>query len=460
MRPITLALLLAVSLSSGAAPAPAALNAQRLFLLGASTDDSAWYGLDASDPELSADTISCSSGADYDGRGCPLEPNGSLYAWFLPRLVLRQQVIWDATSPLRFHVEVSAQDAQVQEVRLLLDHGGAASTSPAATQIAPGVFEGTMRLGSPLDPALVAPFGVKVTLTGIASSISIRAGGASWVDLPTPVSADGIPELIAGDTYRPEPATVAIGERTFTFNDGNHQTWTFDSTLVGTRAHAIVLPTTASAVIAWVESFSEPFVHDALNGGSPDERKLVQYPRLRLLSGATQLDARERGVAAPSVPAGPLTIEVIRRNFHSSTGALVEGVPYRLHVVAAFGERTLAAMRWPLPQARWTTVRTPVVAECPYDTESIAQPARAPTFALGLSWTGPAADTQRWTFSFDLPGNGFYPCDEAYTGSTLRLSLPGPRLWAFSPTPAVGGTNAAVQDTRFEMTVRYTYESP
>lgn len=92
-------------------------------------------------------------------------------------------------------------------------------------------------------------------------------------------------------------------------------------------------------------------------------------------------------------------------------------------------------MRWRFLQD--SSVRLPVVASCPAALEPLPQTDEVRSIALDLDWDS-ESPTAAFTFRFDLPQVGSFPCSEAGAGDEY----------------------ASAYDTTFEATARYTYTPP
>lgn len=459
MRRIVLVVALAVL---GALPAVSSATAtQRLYLLGSTDDPTTWYGSDPSDPELAGSwTCTAQPGPGLGTNRCQagITPGGfSHFTTFYPRVLYRDAVTWNAASPMRFHVAVEAQAPAGYQVRFSVQNRGSLIESAPATEVSPGIFEGTLAAGGPILPGQVVPFSVEVTSTGPMSEIEIGLGGASWIEIATDARIDAVPALIAADTTSPSPVALNTPERSLTFNDDDWTHTSFTGTLHPSRTHSVTVQRPAVAVLAWLEGFVDPVVSQAVDEQSFDERKILQFPRLQFIRNGTTFGTAERTTAAMNLEPGPLQVRVYADALNGYTRELANGLPYTLHILQLHGLRTLRSMRWDLPPARWNSFRVPVAASCPYPNEPIPQTGAASTFNVDLD-THAATPGQRWTLAYELPGVGAFPCGEAGTDDSLRITLAGPRLWYMGPTPHPDATFHSAEDVTYTMTVTYTYD--
>lgn len=460
--PRALLVLLVVALglpAPGVGAAPAARS--RLYLLASAYDRTTSYGPVAAEAEAGAPASVCTTSDLEPGerrcRGGLSAPEGTFYTVsFLPQVRLEAPVAWSAATPMRYHLAVEVAAPLPATVWLGVQHGGALYESGPSTEVAPGVYEGTLATGSPMSPALATPIIVLVSSAGPIDRIEVGTAGGSWVDLPEAVAMSSAGELVASDTYAPAPETVTLGERTFEMSDGAWEATAFTGDLGATRNVAVTLTQPAAALLAWVDGFTTPVVYDLAHAGTTDPAELTQYPRLRLLRGTAVLAVGERAVGDVAMLAGTLTVEVSADHPQRQVSDPFAPIPYTGHVLVVYGTRTLRAMRWPLPSARWFQFRTPVAAICPGGSEPIPQAPAVASFAVTLAWDAvtPGHD---WTITFPLPGVGDIPCGEHQTHDRLRLTFPGPRVWRLGPTPSPRHDFVSVEDVRFEMTARFTY---
>lgn len=383
-----------------------------------------------------------------------MSPSGwTHYLAFYPRVAFGGDVVWNNAAPLRFHAEVSADAPAGFEVRFSV---GDLQTAEAV-EVSPGVFEATMGQAGRLSPNVVTPILIEISSDGPVAEIAIGTKGDSWVDVPSATSIRSVPEMIAADTYGPDPREIVTAERTIHLNDADFTYAQFNGTLVPNFTRTVNVPRPARAVFAWLEGLSDPIVKRVIEGRQPDARQLFQFGEVRARRGVTTLAAAERTLGLMDQPAGPIDLDVYADSLHSSLRNAVEGLPVTLHVLQIHGERTLRDMEWAVPSARWSTFNTPVTASCPYGVEPIPQWSNSPTFRVDLRAFA-AVSGQRWTLNFELPGLGLVPCGEMQTGESIRMTLGGSRMWYMGPTPHRYTNFVSVEDVSFRMKVTYTYD--
>ena len=459
------ALVVAITAVFAAIAQPATgAQAQRLYLL-ADERGGLYWSTAAYDPELPLASAARTCGTRAPGLAesrdnCFTfrdETNALVYSFdFHPAAFIDAKPA-SSTEPLRFHFEVDVQGAQPATVHL----GSVEENlrlSPPAVEVAPGVFEGTMADPKPLSGAVNL---LRVAIKTESPRITMRlgTGGASWVELPRPVSARSVPELLAAGG--PAPVTSYTGaNRTLRFNDGDWSAWSFAGDLRQARSFALDLPSTARTLIAWVETFDTPIVYDVARGRDVDPRELENAPSIRVLRNAALLadgtngGYRGRGqdaAVALDAPAGPLEVHVASENYDPDGGG--QELPYTVHVVAVHGRATLAGMRWSFSIGQ--DAQTPVVGQCAYGLESIPVTRDVTTFRVGLDWDTASMPAPDWTLWFDIP-TGEYVCGE--TADERRFTYGTEhRVRLMGPVPDAGSLHAQFNDTVFEMDVAYAY---
>lgn len=459
------AAIIAVALLATSAPAATAAQAQRLYLLGDERGVLYWSTTpyDAEAP-LALVTRTCGVRApalpeSHDSCFSYLTPDGTTaYAFdFHPAAFIDARPATTA-EPLRFHFEVEVDSPLPATVHLATIEDEDLRVSPAATEVAPGVFEGTLS-----DPRALSGAAnllrVEVRTQSERIGMRLRTGGASWVELPAAVSARSVPQLLA--VGGPTPVSSYTGaNRTVRFNDGDWSAWSFEGDLTQDRTFDLDLPTRAGVLLAWVQTFDSPLVYDLARGRDADPRELENAPSLRVLRGTSAVAEgnnsghRGRGqdaAAALDVGPGPLTVEVSDGNWDPDGGG--QELPYTVHVVAVHGPRTLAGMRWSFSIGG--DAMTPVVGQCAYGLEPIPVTRDVSTFRVGLDWDSAALPAPDWTLWFNI-GTGEYVCGE--TGDERRFTYGrehGVRL--MGPVPERSSLHSSFNDTVFEMDVQYAY---
>ncbi len=453
-------------------PAAAAPASDRIYLLGADTDYLYW-GPDRLDPELGLRSASRFCGVRIDavpGQSKPclsgVDPAGGSRThslFFLPGSVVTEKITWTGAQPLRFHIEGAFNTFGFPyTVHFVIQKGAAPAESPAAREIAPGVWEGEITSGSPWTTDTVTLLQVRVRTAAPVATIRLELGGKSYLQLPRPFGVSSAPELLDGDVYRPAPSSYATATRSFAFNDGNWAERAFSGTTGPLREFAFDLGQRAEILLAWVEVFDSAFVQDVRAGRPPNAEKLRQGAALRLSRDGQLLGHSGNGngvaglgtmaLALLDVPPGPLTLAVDSANEDPA-----QAVPFKLHVLEVRGERTLRSMRWSFLQDR--SFRS-AAGLCPASYEVVPATDEVRSIALDLDWDSSAPGVPKFTPRFDLPGVGSFACGEAGTGDTLRLNIPIEQVWYVGATPSQDSSHVSAYDTSFQMTAHYTYSTP
>lgn len=444
---------------------------RRLYLMAADSQYLYW-SVDPDDPELDVTTVArtCGTGQVWgtpDAEPClsgpDLENNGLRYSiFFFPATLLDSPIAWSGQEPLRYRLGLQVSSALPYTVHFLIQKTGPQIESQPATQTASGVWEGSISTGSPVEPAAVNILGIRIKTRATRVTMELETGGASYVELPDPVSARSVPALLAASTYAPSPSRYSTPTRSFAFND---DAWTVDSftgNLSQEKTVGLTLHRNAASLIAWIEMFDTPFVHDVIRGRPPEPRKLTDWFEMELSQNGEVVThtfgLRGRGtdaLAALDLPAGDISVTV--RPLDGS-----EASTYTVYVLAIHGPRTLASMRWrythpsdllPLPDHR-----SPVSASCPASAEPIPVTDEATTFLVDLDWDTVGPLFPKWTLRFSLPNVGYFPCGEVGTGDRVRFTIrPAKDVWYVGATPAQDGLFASWEDTVFEMETRFAY---
>lgn len=468
------ALILAVALgvlsSGNASAAPPAYD--RLYLMSSDADYLYW-SVDRFDPELGVSSISRSCGLYYfvPGRAKPClvgintaEANRTFNLYFLPGSALDEKVTWSGAAPLRFHIEGSVFTGGVPyTVQLVLQKTGGLVVSENATETTPGVWEGAISGGAPMNTNDVIAIGVRVTTQAAFALVDLRLAGRTYLQLPGAFGAHSIPDMQREDTYAPQPNSYSTGTRAFTFNDASWATRSFTGDTTATKTFDFSIDKKAEILLIWAEAYDSAFVQDVKHLRQPDPRKLPQGISLSLARGAEEIENSGscgttcagwgvRSLALTDLAAGPLSLTV---------RPVVEGdqsLPYTVHVLEVWGDRTLRTMRWLFMNG--TSSRTPAAATCPANNEPVPASDKVKSVALDLDWDTETLGNVAWTPRFDMPYGG-YPCSEGGTGDELRLTIPpAERVWWVGATPSYGSTFVSTYDTSFQMTARYTYSAP
>jgi hypothetical protein len=463
--------LLLSAVPAGAADTPVH---DRLNLMGADTNYLYW-SVDPTDPELSTSSIIRYCGVrdwfwGIPGQSKPcyrslgLDGAYDYRLFFFPASTLDESITWNAAGPLRFHLEGSIETGGAPfDVRLVLQKGTDLVESAPATQVSPGVWEGQLTNGGPLKSDVVNLLQLRVTTVSPSAVIDLRTAGRSYVQLPRPFKSRGVPEMMRADTYRPEPTSYSSASHTFTFNDANWKATTFTGETGPPEEFQLTLDENVSTLMAWIELYDTPFVHDVHRGRTPDRRSLQQGASVHLIRNGETLEYSGYGsgvggwgveaAAVPNVPAGPVTVRV-----QSISEAPDDRMPYKLHVLEVGGPRTIRTMRTRFLQQ--DAYRIPVAAGCPPSPAVVPATEAVESIDLDLDWDSEAVGIGGWTPRFSLPTVGEFPCSEAGTGDRVRLTVPGSRIWHVAATPAYDAAFFSAFDTRFELTARYVYSAP
>ena len=448
-------------------PALAAAQGQRYdkaYLL-ADTGDYLWWSVDPAD-----------EGADLRlvERRCPELPWGpgskpcligaagpetrTYSLWFHQRARVDEPITWSAANPLKFRFALVV-DPPVPDpvVRMTYTNDSAFLLSAPATQVTPGVWEGTMTEPGALLPGERGQLGLRVSYTGAgAAMLRLRTDGSSWVAIPQAVAARPLRELQHASPDAPAPQSLQTERKTFRFNDANWELHTFTGDLAQTRTFTASLTQPAAAVFGWVETGRGPGVQQLVRGGQPDTSPSGPYSRTQIVMDGAML-ARGAGsdvmgdtATAMDVPAGLLDLVV------ETTGDAGSDT-YKAYVLAVYGERTLQSFRtkFSIPSA---TVRTPVTATCPGTREAIPLTSAVSAFRIELDWDS-ILPNQRWVPRFSTP-EGDYPCGEVGTGDALTLvNMPQGAFW-FAATPSKDSLMASQGDTVIDAQIRLWYQPP
>jgi hypothetical protein len=458
-------------------PASAAPTYQRLYFMGAETDYLYW-STDPADPELTTQTITrtCGAGTVWGIQGVSkpclrgINPGGAYTynTYFLPASSFDQPVSWDAANPIRFHLELTVDSLLPYTVHLTVQKGTGVFESPAATQVAPGVWEGTLTNGAPIDPNQANLMGIRVRTQSERVTVSLKVRGASYIQLPQPVPARSVSDLHAQDTYQPSPSSFATAQRSFTFNDDAWSVRSFEGTIRdgSSSGFGFDLERDAEFVLAWVEAYDSPFTDDVLDGRSADVRKLTDSMTMELLSNGEVLETGgnptggQRGMDS----LGVLDVPASQVELRVKSTPRTQGYPFKAYVLTVHGARTLRSMRWAFTENGGIDAlqghRGPAAAVCPAAVEPVPVTGEVTTYSADLDWESHGVPPPRYTVRFDLPGVGSFPCSEAGTGDQVRFTIPGKRMGYVGATPAYDAMFYPPWDVVYRMEIRYTYTPP
>lgn len=437
-----------VLIATVAAAAPAAAedvaSQERLYLMASDAEYRYWT-TDPADPELDA------------ARSVVAAP----YASFLPAARLLETARWTTEDPLRFRLTMEVTAVAPFTVHLVVETPTLLLESPAATEVMPGVFEGTLAENGSLNPSEGVFFGIRVKTAVPRVTQDIRTAGESWIELPEPVSTRTVPQLLADSTYATDPSSLTTDTRGYTFNDRDWTLHSFEGDLSQERDHPFTMDRRAEILIVWVEAFDTPFLHDVVRGRPPNAQKLTDAPRFLLTRDGEVVSGADNGRAEGTVANAAL--DVAGGDFVLTVRLLSasQGHPYRAHVLAIHGKRTLRSMHWRFSYgSAQAFFRGPVGQNCPQEYQPVPVPPESSTFMVDLDWDS-VGTPGRWTPNYSLPGFGDSPCGETGTGDRLRLTMPLQGVLYFNATPSPSSPSfASYNDTVFSFEVRYAYTPP
>lgn len=405
------------------------------------------WSSDVSDPEARGLSTSCGRSQD---RSCLTggTPQSAAILYFAQGALVGEPIPISSTAPIKFHFDLEVRAAPGYTVQLVMQKGTTLTKSDVATEVSPGVFEGLLTTGRSLDPATFTYFGVWVNTGDPLTQIIVRTGGASWLQLSAPGNIRSTSELLAADTYRPDPATLRTAERSFGFNDRDYDLTPFTARLGGTTT-VVDLPTERDTafVMVWVEGVATLTAYDVVRGSesvnSPNDATFVSLAR----NGQVMGGGRDNHVEM-SVPAG--LIKITARSTLSASDAPVKG-----YILRVYGERTLSWMHWLFNSTQ--AHRSPISAQCPNGEQQIPSTPALVSFALDLSWRTVSPTPESWAWSYDTPTVGSAPCAEAGDDTHLRFTFPGKRVWRVGATPGRASNFVSATDVLFDGEVRFTY---
>ena len=375
--------------------------------------------------------------------------------WFGQRVRVDETVSWNQANPLRFRFALQV-DSPVPNpvVRLAYTNGSPQIESAPATEVAPGIWEGTMTAAGALSPGDRGQLGVRVSYTGAGAAVlRLRTDGSSWIAFPRPVQARSLTELKQASPDASTPQSVQIGRKTFRFNDANWELHSFTGDLAQARTFTATVARPATAVFGWVETGRNPLLHAVVRDGEPDTTPLGPYSRTNLVMNGEVLGRgvgnEEMGDSATAhdVPAGPLELLV------ETTGDAGSD-PYQAHVLVVYGQRTLQSYRTRFSIT--SAARVPVTATCPAAREAIPVSAAVTAFRVELDWES-VIPNQRWVPRYSMP-EGDYPCGESGTGDAITfVNIPSTTFW-FGATTSKDTLMASYRDTVIDAQIRFWYE--
>ncbi len=471
-----LTLLLAILTGSAASAAPEAIPSyQRAYFL---TDDGkfSYWSFDPDEEGANVRTSVRSCGyavADWSPCYGGVTTEGERF-WqfsFNPHSVMEGAVSWNAQNPLRFHLEMEVDIPVAYTVKVGMSSlSQGIQMSAPATEVQPGVWEGSVTSPSSLSTASSRQFLIRIGYVDppqgpvAPTTIRLATDGNSYVELPQPVPAWSLTDIRREDTV-PASHRFETDLRELTFNNADWEAFSFQGDLSQARQFSATLTRKAVGVMGFVEGFSEPVVYDAIRNGHAAPEQVTDAPITTLqLDGSeiakganSQTENAGRGtdsVAARDVGPGTVTLTVGRNNFAQTS------FPYKAYIVAVYGERTLRSYR-----AEYTprsSVQTPQAhafggGACSHFSERVplSSSARAISLEIDVDTVNPVAN---WTLSYGQPGLAYYPCGESGTGDSVTVTKQaGAMVFDSGVTLYKAGANASNRDTVIDEVVRVYY---
>ncbi|HYH27297.1 MAG TPA: hypothetical protein VEA19_00805 [Actinomycetota bacterium] len=446
--------LVAACASTGGVSAAVDTETTKLYLL-ASDEDFLYWSPDPADPEMAALSAYRSCAPHYPAglcTGASAAGGLSMTMPFLPGAVLEGPVDWGSGRPLRFHIEADLTTSTPATVHAIAGSSAGLYESAAATQVAPGVFEGTIDAGHQVFPGDVLALGVRVRVpeaVRVTMAAEIRTAGQSWIEFPGDLPIAPVPELLKRSTYARSPSSYATPDRSFRFNDRAWESFVFTGNLSEAQTFSVPLDRPAAAVVGWVEGFSEPFIY-GLGGGDAGARSPFDTAFVRLISNGSEISQHRYSATAVDVPDGTLEmrVEPIEQSGER---------PYRAHLVVIDGERTLSSMRWrfEVPAHQHRVMNT---SSCAVPLEQVPATEEVTTFRVDMNAESTNPLPKKWAMVFNVPdwvNPGF--CGTLGGGSGVRFAIGGPRVGLVGPGPAPDAATLSAYDTQFEAEVRYAY---
>ncbi len=429
----------------------------RLYLLG-SEQEFLYWSVDRHDPELGLgrDERQCSAART---KGMPGYQTCSFS--FLPGSRIAESLTWTSANPARFHLALDVVTPGTPTVTI--DAGGNTVT---ATEASPDVWEATVTGSLPADTWSLVTITVTSSVPHLTASLALD--GASYIDLAQPVTAAGVPQLMAQEGAGGPPRTLDTKFRSFAFNDDRWEVTSFQGDLSETRDFEVVLDRPAEVVMAWVEAFGTGFTHDVLRGRDPDARKLTEAMATELYVDGERVDrGGNHGVygvgtdhtATTDVGPGAVRLRVARTPVWPTT--MNHGHPYTAHVLVVEGDRTLRRMRWTSMFGGYpgiTATNAPLVGVCPGSPQQRVPVTDAVrTFKVDMRADTAGGPTSRWALSFLLPPNTWFLCSEMSDGDSMRFTFPHRGVHLVGGMIERDTTHAEWRETVLEFDVRYTY---
>ncbi len=426
---------------------------ERFYLL-ASDEDYLYWSVDPNDPELQVEHVSRTCGMP---TAIPRQSDicaGFKTLWFSPATILDGPVSWGPDAPLRFHVALDVLSPTPVEVSFVVASDNELWGSTPVEASAPNIYEGEITEPGSLS-GTTHILGFRVLTTSSYANLEFQAGGASWLELPEPVPARGVPTLLAEDPAGTAPSVYDTAGMKMWFRDDAYTTHAFPPNPGQGASLEYQLTEAAPMLFAWVHGFHTPLVHDVSSGEQADTRKVTGSLALEVLHNGSVIAGHDSAplgqgqelATALHVPPGHLELRV-------NVGG-DEPIPYEVHLVAVHGETTVDRFRWTANHD--LDARTPSAAVCRGPPVPIPVTERVTTFAIDLDWDTYALGAPKWTLAYEHPGSGFVPCGEEGMGDEIRITIPHEWISWVRPVNAQDSLHASVHDTVFATQVEYAY---
>lgn len=372
--------------------------------------------------------------------------------WAMQMSRINAQSSWDASDPLRFRFEVSTTPSMPMSVHLVLSGGPQYLESPPATEVAPGVYEGTLP-----DPGLVKPstytmLAVRVYTFNMYQEIRLRTAGASWVEFPN-LDASSVSDL-----RRSQPAGAGInlnlGSRAFVLNDDAYAVHEFSGSAMTGGSHPLTVAREGAVAIGWVESWRDAPLVDPVRTATEGHPFWGMTIALRdghgiVADGTEQyLAGAHDGFSIIDLPTGDYTLDIGSNEPLQDTG-------YRAFLLVLENPRTLARMRWQFHQFLGT--RTPIAASCEYGSQMVPVRPEVATWRADLSWVDATHHRRDWAPNFSLPGVGDAPCAENGNAPWIRFVPTESEIAFLGAALTHDDVELSLADTNFQYDVSFTY---
>ena len=395
---------------------------------------------------------------------------------FNPLSRATSEASWGPGAPLRFHFELSVDGATPSAVQLVaFTHDGLRVSDPA-TAVAPGIWEGALTSEGSINATQNAQFSLRVrfpatTPPQVSPTFTLRMAGASWIELPSPVTGRSVRDMRRMAPAAPSPSSFATQSRSFSFNDGNWEAHSFQGDLAASRDFTVALPRHATGVMGIVEMFAEPAVHQAVRRGEVGPERFTDAPTTQLVAdgvvianGAnSRTENAGRGsdtVATVDAGAGPLTLRVAPAQFSTDLSAAGEDNKYTAYIVVIYGDRTLGQYTtsyMPRHSVQTPQARAAGGGACAHPSEMLPVSSQTALVTASMFWDA-ITPAQQWTHNYAAPGFGGYPCGESGTGTEIATVLtPNSRVLSYGATLANNAASVSNRDVIIHETLRVVY---